>query len=193
MPLSVDWSSKVITVPQSYLTPQGGGVYEMNVNQFRLDLKDIEDGEQGIVFPDTHRHVTETTLGGVTYSRFVEIINGYTVTFEDGQYIINLVGANNNIADVANLNQVSIRSANSAGLQTVVQGSGVTEQDKTDIMTRVWSEQARGVKLDELKLTAALEQTLTQIKGSGWTDETLKYLKELIGGIEVSAKASFKV
>jgi hypothetical protein len=45
------------------------------------------------------------------------MINNYTVTFEDGQYAVNLVGANSNIADVVNVNQVSVRSANSAGLQ----------------------------------------------------------------------------
>jgi len=46
----------------------------------------------------------------------VEIINGYTVTFEDDSYAVNLVGANSNIADVVNLNTVSVRAANSAGL-----------------------------------------------------------------------------
>jgi hypothetical protein len=46
----------------------------------------------------------------------IEIINDYTVTFEDGQYAVNLVGANSNIADRVNVNQVSVRAANSAGL-----------------------------------------------------------------------------
>jgi hypothetical protein len=64
----------------------------------------------------THRHNTEVLLGGVTYARVVEIISGYTITFEDGQYAVNLTGANSNIGDVVNVNQVSIRSANSAGL-----------------------------------------------------------------------------
>ena len=45
------------------------------------------------------------------------MINGYTVTFEDGQYAVNLVGANSNVGDRVNVNQVSVRSANSAGLQ----------------------------------------------------------------------------
>ena len=54
----------------------------------------------------------------MTLARTVEIINGYTVTFEDGQYAVNLVGANSNVGDVVNVNQVSVRSANSAGLVT---------------------------------------------------------------------------
>jgi hypothetical protein len=52
----------------------------------------------------------------VTLARVVEIINDYTITFENGTYAVNLAGANSNIGDVVNLNSVSVRSANSAGL-----------------------------------------------------------------------------
>lgn len=128
MAISVDWPSKVISIPQSYLTSLGGGVYELDTNQFRLDLKDLEDNEQGISYLDTHRHNTEVTLAGVTYARFFEIINGYTITFEDLQYAVNLVGSNNNISEVANVNQVSIRSSNSAGLISV-SGGGSSASD----------------------------------------------------------------
>jgi hypothetical protein len=48
--------------------------------------------------------------------------------------------ANNNIADVTNVNQVSIQSNNSAGLIQVVSGSGVLPQDITDIKNAVWDE-----------------------------------------------------
>ena len=140
MPISVNWGTKIINIPQSYLTPLGGGVYELDLDQFRLDLKALEDDDEGMPFPDTHKHNTEVTLAGVTYSRFIEIINGYTVSFEDGQYAVNATGANSNLADVMNLNQVSLRTFNSAGLITVTSGSGVTEQDKLDIADRVWDE-----------------------------------------------------
>lgn len=115
MAISINWLTKVIFVPQSFLTPLGGNLYELDTNLFRLALKDIEDDE-GIPFLDTHRHNTVVILGGIGYARTIEIINGYTVTFEDGQYAVNLVGSNNNIADVTNVNQVSIRPNNSAGL-----------------------------------------------------------------------------
>lgn len=129
MAVTIDWSDKVIYVPKTDLvliqeTPVE--IREMNLNWFRLQLKDIEDSTDGIVNLDTHRHNTETTLGGLTYARVIEIINGYTVTFEDGQYAVNLVGANSNVADVVNVNQVSVRSANSAGMtssQDIVYGS----------------------------------------------------------------------
>ncbi len=91
-------------------------IRELDINTFRLALKDIEDNAGGVPFVDTHRHNTIVTVGGLTLARVVEIINGYTVTFEDGQYSVNLVGANSNIGDRVNANQVSVRSYNSAGL-----------------------------------------------------------------------------
>jgi hypothetical protein len=91
-------------------------VRELSANNFRLALKNLEDSEQGMVNPTTHNNYPPTTVGGVTLARVIEIINDYTVTFEDGQYAVNIVGANTNIADRVNVNQVSVRSANSAGL-----------------------------------------------------------------------------
>lgn len=119
MPISINWGTRVIYVPKSYLTliqASPTEIYEMNLNSFRLDLKDLEDDEEGMTFPNTHNHNTEVSLGGLTYARVIEIINGYTVTFEDGQYAVNLVGANSNVGDVVNVNQVSVRTQNSAGL-----------------------------------------------------------------------------
>jgi len=138
MSLSINWNTRVITVPKAYLTEISDPEYEMDVDQFRLDLRDLEDDEEGIVFLPTHEHNTEVSVGGVTLARVVILINNYTITFEDGQYVVSLTGANNNIMDVVNHNQVSIRSSNSAGLIVVTQGSGVTEQDKEDIANLVW-------------------------------------------------------
>lgn len=116
MALSIDWGARIINVPQADLTLVSPGVYSLDVNAFRLELRDLEDSEAGMAFPFTHNHNTEVTVGGVTLARVVEIVNGYTVEFEDGQYAVELQGANNNIPDVAVVNQVSIRSFNSAGL-----------------------------------------------------------------------------
>ena len=116
MAISIDWGTRVITIPQADITFIGGSLYEMNTDWFRLQLKNLEDSPEGMVNPDTHSHNSTVLLGGIEYARIIEIINGYTITFEDGQYAVNLVGSNNNIADVANINQVSIRPSNSAGL-----------------------------------------------------------------------------
>jgi ornithine cyclodeaminase/alanine dehydrogenase-like protein (mu-crystallin family) len=128
MAISVYWPTGVITVLQADLTPLGGSRYQLDVNDFRLALKDLEDSEDGQVWPTTHNHNTELTLSGVTYARSFEIINGYTVEFEDGIYSVTCVGANHNIADVKTVNSVSLIIGNSAGL-IAVSASGATLGD----------------------------------------------------------------
>ena len=146
MAISINWATKIINIPQNYLTDFGGGIFELNVNTFRLDLRDIEDNEDGIPFQYTHTHNTEVTLGGLTLSRVVEIIAPYTITFEDGQYAVNLVGANNNIADRTNVNQVSVRSSNSAGMVTVNSGSGLTAEQHAQLMKTLTVAKFLGLK-----------------------------------------------
>lgn len=135
--ISVNWPTKVIYVPQSDLTPLGGGLYELDIDNFRLALRSLEDDAEGMTWPMTHRHNTQVLLGGVTYARVVEIINGYTITFEDGQYAVRLVGANSNIADVVNVNQVSVRTSNSAGLITYTEGGSIPTVPQ--IVAGVWA------------------------------------------------------
>lgn len=138
MAISIDWGTKIISVPQSYLTPITGNRYELDVNQFRLDLRSLEDDLMGITYLRTHKHNTEVVLGGITYARFVELVNGYTVSFESGSYIVELDGANNNILEKSNYTGVSIREKNSAGLITVSSGSGLS-QDQSDKLDTVYA------------------------------------------------------
>jgi len=120
MAISIDWGTRIISIPKADLTliQASPEVREINVNWFRLELKKLEDDDAGIPFPDTHRHSTEVTLAGLTYARIVEIINGYTVEFENGQYSVNCVGANHNLSDVKVQNSVSLIVNNAAGLIT---------------------------------------------------------------------------
>lgn len=120
MAITIDWPNGVISVPKADTTliqSTPTEIRQLNLDTFRLALKNLEDSEEGMPWPKTHNHNTTVTVGGVTLARVVEMINGYTVTFEDGQYAVNLVGANSNVGDVINVNQVSVRSSNSAGLQ----------------------------------------------------------------------------
>lgn len=127
---TIDWGLKVISVPKSFLTFVGGTNYNLDTNILRIALKDLEDSEDGMAFPQTHNHNTTVLMGGIEYARIIEIINGYTITFEDGNYSVSLTGSNNNILDVVNLNQVSIRSNNSAGLVNLPQITQSTEATK---------------------------------------------------------------
>ena len=122
--ISIHWGTKVISIPQAFLTLVSAGLYDLDVDAFRLALKGLEDGEEGVAFPDTHRHNTVVSLSGVTYARTFEIINGYTITFEGTgtPYTVRCSGANHNLADVTNfVSEVSLIVGNSAGL---IQGSG---------------------------------------------------------------------
>lgn len=126
MTISINWATKVITVPQADLTFISGSTYELDVEDFRLWLKDIEDSETGMAFLDTHRRNAPVTLAGATYAQTFEIINGYTVLFQDvgTPYTVRCVGANHNIGDVKVVNQVSLIIGNSAGLIEVDTGGG---------------------------------------------------------------------
>lgn len=134
MAITVDWASRVINVPQADLLSLGGGIYELDLDAFRLTLKALESSVDGMAFPDTHFHNPPVTVAGVTIARVVVLINGYTVTFEDGQYAVNLKGANSNVADVTNVNQVSTRSFNTAGLIEVITGSTLTPTEALQLL-----------------------------------------------------------
>jgi hypothetical protein len=138
MAISINFATGVISVPQADLTSLGGGLYELDVDEFRLALRALEDDEAGIVFPITHTHNTSVDLSGVTYARTVEILSPYTVDFEDGTYTVKCVGANHNLGDVKVVDNVSLLIGNSAGLIQVTSGSGVLPGDITDIASAVW-------------------------------------------------------
>lgn len=123
MALTIDYATKVISVPQADLTFVSGTLYELDTNQFRKDVMAILDDETHIWMDDAFQHNTEVTVAGTTFARTIEFINGYSVTFEDtgSAYSIRLTGSNNNIFDVDNgiLNPTSLTTViptNSAGL-----------------------------------------------------------------------------
>lgn len=139
MAISIDWGyTKVIYVPKSFMSviqTVPFEIRELDLNLFRIALKNEEDSEPGMAAPHTHTHNTIVTVGGVTLARVIEILAPYTVTFEDGQYAVSLVGANSNVADVTNLNMVQIRSANSAGMIQVTSGSGLSSEEHNKLMS----------------------------------------------------------
>lgn len=159
MATTIDYSGATyrVVIPQADLTLVSGSLYELNTNTLRTDLKALEAATTGIVYQDTHRHNTEVTVAGVTFARLIEIINAtnssqtdvYEIFFSpDTTYSVRLAGSNNNIFDLENAilaNTVTqVISQNSAGLQIVTSGSGVTAQDKLDIADRVWDELIAG-------------------------------------------------
>ena len=66
MAITVNPLTKVISVPQSDLTPITGTLYEMDTDWFRLELKAWEASPEGMPFEDTHIHNTSVTVAGTT-------------------------------------------------------------------------------------------------------------------------------
>lgn len=115
----VDWPRGVIFIPKDSTTlvqSYPKEIRELDLNTLRLTLKDLEDSDYGMVYQKTHNHNTTVTVSGVSLARVIEILDPYTITFEDGYYAVNLSGANSNVLDKTNVNNVSVRSSNSAGL-----------------------------------------------------------------------------
>lgn len=123
MAVSIDWATKIITVNQvdMVLIDPSPLTYQHDLDVFRLELKDLEDDEEGIPFETTHSHNLPVTVGGAILARVIQFINGYTVSYEETgtAYRVNSVGANSNLSEVINTNsgEVSVSTSNSAGLQ----------------------------------------------------------------------------
>lgn len=120
MALTIDWPNKIINIPKSYMvliqsTPSY--IYQLDMDVLRKDLRALEASADGMPFPPTHEHQPPVTISGAVLVRVVSFINGYTVEFEDDQYRVYVVGANTNIGDITIVNQVSVSTSNSAGLQ----------------------------------------------------------------------------
>lgn len=118
MAYTVDYLNLIVTIPKADLTviDAGNEVYELNILDFWAQIHDLQDDPDGMAFPAIMDSTPPTTLGGDTYARVVRIVNGWRIQFEDGQYQVNFTGANTDIASNRVQNQVSLNTANSAGL-----------------------------------------------------------------------------
>ena len=136
MAISLDPATKVITIPKADLTFVSGNLYELDVAAFKVELGALLDNEGYIWMEDAFEHNTEFEVAGTTFARTVQLINGYSVTFEDGSYAVRLAGANNNLFDmendILNMNNVQVIAQNSAGL--VNPGKPLTAQETRDAM-----------------------------------------------------------
>jgi hypothetical protein len=121
MAVTIDYNTYVITVPKSdtqfvETNPATGlEVRQLDIVIFGQLLADVQDNSPDVWAPTAYSYTKPADVGGVQLAPVLLILSPYTVTFEDGQYAINFVGGNTNLGDFVNVNQVSIRSNNSAG------------------------------------------------------------------------------
>ena len=171
MAYSIAWSSKVITIPKAdtVLVSSSPDVRSLDVTTLWQTLIDIQDGEEGIPYLDIVKNTPPLTVAGVTLARVVEIINGYTITFENLQYAVNIIGGNSNLADKVNKNQVSVNTGNSAGFVSVTSGSGLSAEQATQL-----------ANVDTL-ITARLDALISSraLPGAGLSSEQATRLRDI--------------
>lgn len=139
MAITIDYSDRstpqyVINVPRADMTLVSSTpteVRELNIDDFRKILNDLmDDAVPGIVYPTNHIHTAPLPIAGVVLARVVDIQAPYVVQFEDGLYNVNITGGNSNINDRVLKNSVGVNTANSAGLQVVTSGSGLSPAEQ---------------------------------------------------------------
>jgi hypothetical protein len=194
MAISIDYATKVISVPQADLTFVSGTLYTLDSDQFRKDVMDILAAENHIWMDDAFSHNTEVTVAGTTYARTLEFINSYSITFEDtgSAYTVRIEGSNNNIFDVENgilnpTDKVTVISTNSAGLITVTSGSGVTQQDKDDIENQIFSRVVEtGYSFEQLTriMAAVAAGNITQQPDGSYVIRDINDTKDRVTGDE---------
>jgi len=125
---SVNWITKVITIPTSDLTLVSGTRYKLLMSDFLAECRRLEwDFAEGLWAPPILDHSnTRVDFAGVDYAPFDEVVNGYTVQVTGAATRVDLIGSNNNIIDVLIATGVSVVPNNSAGLQIVSTGSGLS-------------------------------------------------------------------
>lgn len=178
MAISINHATSVITIPKADTTfvetnaVTGYEIRSYDEYAFMRELADYMDSTDGVALPNIFNHNTSVTISGVVYARALVILSPYTITFENDTYQVKLVGGmNNNILDVLNPNGVSVIAANSAGLQTVTSGSGVTAGDKTDIINGVWSHIIETLTAEEM-LRVMTSVLAGRVSGAGTGTET---------------------
>jgi len=134
MQIVIDPTTYTITVPLTFLTPVPftPNLYDCDTIALRQDLREWESSEQGRTHPITHVHYPSYTIAGTTYASAYRLTQLYAIQFEDGNYSVRLQGTNNNLFDIADgrliKNNVLVIPGNSAGLQIITTGSGLSAE-----------------------------------------------------------------
>lgn len=141
MAITLDAPTLVFSIPQADLTLITGTLYDADTDALRQEMMALLASEEFAYLPDCYAHATEVTVAGVTLARTLITKGGYSYTFTpDSQYTVRLIGSNNDFFDVENgilnQNQVQVIPTNSAGLQTVLSGSGLDAGQDTKL-TRI--------------------------------------------------------
>ena len=141
MAYSVNWATKVVTVPLTDLTLVSGFNYTLDTGDFWIEMRRLEaSAGDGLWAEQVIEYANTQLLSGLTYSAIVKMINGYTWNTDTTNKNISLLGFNSNLLDTFIPGSgISVLANNSAGKQTITSGSGLDaaqDQKLTDIDVR---------------------------------------------------------
>lgn len=136
MSYTVNWTTKVISIPLGDLTLVSGVVYSLDATDFWLEVRRLEASPaDGLWAIQALEYVNSQLLSGITYVPIVKLINGYTWEVATTNIVVAMEGPNNNLLDAfIPGNGISVLANNSAGKQTVTSGASATL-----IATEVWN------------------------------------------------------
>jgi hypothetical protein len=186
MAITLDAATLVFSIPQADLTLVGGTLYDADTDALRQEMMALLASERYAYLADCYTHSTEVTVAGVTYARTLITKGGYSYTFTpNSQWTARLVGSNNDFFDVENnilnQNQVQVIPTNSAGLQVVSSGSGLSSA-QADQLIEIW----RNMGEDPANPKTITENTL----GTSYDEEVGGQTKEVrkVGAVTTITK-----
>ena len=155
MAYTVTWNIKSVYIPLSDMVLVGGTIYDLDMLAFHKEIRRLEwEFSEGLPWPQILDHVNpKLDFAGADYAGFDEVINGYAITFDPTVTRVNLKGSNNNIVDIMVVNGVSVVPSNSAGLQLISVGSGLSAAQDVKL-TEVHAWQERVVHINTELLSA---------------------------------------
>ena len=195
MALTLNPATKQFLVLQADLNFVSGTFYELDTDAVRTEAYQLLASEDYIWLEDCYDHNAEYTVLGVTYSRKVEWINGYTIKLEDtgAAYTVSFVGSNNNMFDIENgilvpTPLVTTVGNNSAGLinlpkvndlhgqvvrcvfvnpELLVNGNGYQQTPYNNWADAVDAAENQGLQILKLQTDADLDRDLTNFEIQG--------------------------
>lgn len=135
MAYSVNWITKVISVPTSDLTLVSGTHYSLPMFDFLTEIRRLEwETTEGLWAPQILDHSdTRIDFAGSNYAAFDEMINGYTWQVTGVADRVDLLDSNNNLIDTLIVTGVSVVPSNSTGLTYSKQTQDIAFAD-----ARIW-------------------------------------------------------
>ena len=119
MAYSVNWTTKVFTIPLGDLTLVSGSNYTLDTSDFWIEVRRLEASNatgDGLYAEQALEFINTQTLSGITYSAIVKLINGYTWDINATNINVSLIGKNSNLLDTyIPGNGISVLANNSAG------------------------------------------------------------------------------